>query len=404
MLYGTNASRASGDGGDRDYDPTPIPGLAALGATSPMRRPAVITSGGGYAPQGGGGGGGAAPGETPVNSSRIRSGFSPADRSTSIRFFAAAAKPKARQAFSKSGRGSKESVTSAPPVGLAGLDSWLSDRFKGATRIITPPRVIRNIVPAPIKKIIRYAGAATATVVSGGFIPQPIMRKTFGLSPGESAKSEIALKVTRGITTAVAVVAGAGAMGYGPAAANMAAPSGSAAFPVGTNVTLPMSSASFPGGAGYVGPASSLTPASASFMGPTVPAGWTPGAIGYGAGQTAPAVAGGATKAGLGTQFLQGTGSVLKAVGIQVGAQAIMAGVSKVSSQAAQAAYASDFAPTSETIPSYIYPSNPAGGASGGGGTEYAEGEAPALAGISPLIGIGLVGAAIAVYMSRRKK
>lgn len=187
MLYGTNTSTASGDAHDRDYDPQ------GLGAISPLRRPAVITSGGGYSPQGTGGGGGAGAGETPVQGSRARSGYAPADRTTTIRFFAA--QGKARGSFVKSGRGSKVSPLSPEPAleGLAGIltafgggagtaapvgfrgDPYNTNRFSMA---IIDARPVR---PAPVLT----APASLAPTLLAPKLAVPLARLPYGLPTAE---------------------------------------------------------------------------------------------------------------------------------------------------------------------------------------------------------------------------
>lgn len=62
---------------------------------------------------------------------------------------------------------------------------------------------VAKVLPQPVRKAVRYTGVATTAILSGGLLPTSVVRKSFGLSPGESSQAEIGLKVTRGITAAV---------------------------------------------------------------------------------------------------------------------------------------------------------------------------------------------------------
>ena len=439
MLYGTNASKASSDGGDRDYDPTPIPGLAAL---SPQRRPGIIATGGGggYSPQGSGGGGAPAGGETPVSGSRVRSGYAPADRNTSIRLpFAAQAQgaaPKARMAFGKSGRGSKESPLSSKWGGLSddlGFDlfGWAKARVTppggNITKIQIVPKVIRDAVPTPLRTAIRYAGAIPFTATVGLFTPAGVPRQIFGLSAKESAIQEMGAKAAR-VAAAVVATAGAAtwATGAGPLAAttNVGAAGYAPAAPLSLSTT-PVAAPFAPSTAGFAAPSafggtgtvlapgSYATAGAANLYAPLagatqagLPLAGTSNLIATSASiaatPVAPAVvapASGGWLAATGKGLVSGTGAVLKTVGIAVGSQALLASFQK--SPVYQEGQAGGYSLVEGSSPSFILPTSPSGGATGGGSS--GEEMMNAVGGMSPLISLGLAGLGLALYLSRKK-
>lgn len=391
VLYGTNASHESHD---RDYDPK------GLGAISPLRRPAVVTSGGSIGVQGTGGGGGAGAGETPVQGSRARSfSINPADRSTLIRSFAAQPTPKARQAFAKSGRGSKESPMSpgswATPAGLSGLDG-LDGVFGWIKQRATPGR--------QVKKIVRYTGAA----VVAPFVSAGTTRKVFGLSPKESSQFETGAKVTRAIAITAATL-GAAKYAYGLKAASAVptsaiggyAPAGAGAYG-STAGTVPFATVGGSGGAGFSAaswaPAALPSTAAAQSIGTVVGTGVS-SPLGFSTvGAPLPATA----QAGLGTQLLQGTGTVLKTVGINVGSQALLASLSKPRAEAAQDYYTGEFGAAATPLPEFSLPTGGYYGSGGGSSGETAS-EGNAVAQAAPWVGVSLAAIGVYLLMSRRK-
>lgn len=420
MLYGTRSVQASNEGGDRDFDSSPIIGLADyLGAVTPNRAPGVITGGGGYSPAGGGGGGTPAPGETAVAGTRLSS-FKPVDRNVSIPMFAA--KGKARQSFQKSGRGARLSIgqlrfspiskVSTAWGGLSGIENdldiltWspkepeetsaLGDFFSdlgkriGSGQAFRPPSIVTRLVPAPIKKAIRYAGAGTAAVFAP-VLTGAQQRKIFGLSPGESANFMKTQQASR-IAIGVIATAGAGKLAYGAYAAK-----GSAVAAPGT-ILPPSAQVGF----GTYAPAASKlslssTPAAPIFGGSEALIA-SPSAFGGAAGTaiTTGAKTGGYL-ASTGKALVSGTGEVLKAVGIQAGAQALLNTMAPRGGFEQGSQVYADGGVYPETM---VSGEPPMGGGGGGGG---GEGPAPILAGASPIVGIGLALAGLALLTGKTK-
>lgn len=467
MLYGTNAARTieASDGGDRDYDPRPVRGLADLGANSPLRRPGIITvsGGGGYAPQGAGGGGAPTGTEYNVAGSRIRSGYAPgnggtpvpgigpADRNTSAPIFnkAAQASAKARYNFQKSGRGGKESPMSPSwsglsgvDLGLGGLDSWLSDRFKHAERLITPSVALKNNAT----RVYRVTAATAVGAASGFIVGGPagaIAGGAYGLGKGIYG-TQVGNPVGRMLYqtagpalilgTAAGAATGQGLFATKAATATVVAPGAS---PLSLGVSAPAFGSAGYAPAGYAAPsafggsgtalAPSLAPAaisapgSASLMAASATQTAAPVATGFGtagyapAGYATPSSILATTPAGApaasaapgffaktGSSLLTGTGTVLKTVAISVGAQAIMAGLAKP--QPGQPGYDNSaatpygYGETAASGPMPIFIPN-AGGSAGSAADE----PSVIMAGMSPLIGLALAGVGLALLMGKTK-
>lgn len=96
--------------------------------------------------------------------------------------------------------------------GLSGIFSWITQRFVppggNITKIQIIPASIRNVIPSPIRQVVRLGGAAVQTVFLP-ILPGAMQRQTFGLSPSESGFFMKGQQVMR-IVDAVLVTAGAG--------------------------------------------------------------------------------------------------------------------------------------------------------------------------------------------------
>lgn len=249
MLYSHAGDVAPSNAGEGYRDE-----WGGLGAVSPHVANLRTTTGGGYGVTSVGGGAG--PGD---NSGQAVPGFGGASYRGSGRFTSMVSRKGARIGlYQHSGQGARVSMeTSAVPTaakgsagsrvgfptgglfgvvaehvkphtlgaideepgydtGLGDFFGWLGARFTPPggriNRIQIIPKNIRNQIPDPIRKAVRYGGAGVAAVFAP-ILTGSQQRKIFGLDPNESAVFMKTQQVSRGIIAAIAAVAG-GAAGY----------------------------------------------------------------------------------------------------------------------------------------------------------------------------------------------